>query len=78
MPKIRSNLLEPYFKVCPYRCLIPLYLDFRRPEICVIRPNTKVASSVKNTKHNYYNQIEKTKILPYVAFCNVIALNFRL
>lgn len=78
MPKIRSNPLKPYFKVCPYLYLIPLYLDFRRPKICAIRPNTKATLSVKIQKHKYYNQIEKTKILPYVAFCNVITLNFRL
>lgn len=50
MPKIRSNPIEPYFKVCPYRCLIPLYLDFRRPEICVIKAEYKGNFISQNTK----------------------------
>ena len=60
-----QNTVKPYFKVCPYRCLTPLYLDFRRPEICAIRPNTKATSSVKTQKHKYYNQIETNKNLPF-------------
>lgn len=58
------NPLKPYFKACPYRCLIPPYLDFRRPEICAIRPHTKATSSVKIQKHKYYNQIETNQNPP--------------
>lgn len=59
-----KNTVKPYFKVCPYRCFTSLYLAFRRPEICAIRPKTKATSLAKTQKHKYYNQIETNQNLP--------------
>lgn len=47
-----KNTVNPCFKVYPYRCFTSLYLAFRQPEICAIRPNTKATSSVKTQNIN--------------------------